>query len=119
MSLIITYTNDVAGKQARLLDTKRRQLTQQFQNNLLEYETDMEYMWTDDSNLTVAQKFAAFGTDAASLFPLATASATFLVTVDPSYSPPTPATYGWTQATDGTVSKTFIVNSDGTVTINP
>ena len=122
MSLITTYTNDIAGAQAKLADTKRRQLTQQYQSNRQAYETDMKFLWSDDSaagGLSVVQKFGAFGSDAATLFALAAATAQFLMALDPTYTPSTPSTYGWTQATSGTTSLTYIINQDGTVTINP
>jgi hypothetical protein len=118
MSLIKSYTNDLAGLKEKFADDLVTNMNINFNSVKAMYESNMQKMWQTAFGLNPKNKFDALGTKAAQLFTIASATAQMLNAINPSYVPSTPETFGWTQATEGTVSKTYIINQDGSVTVN-
>lgn len=111
MALIKQYTNDTAGKQQALIDRTTANFTGLFRSIRASYESSMKNMWKDDSatgGLSIQEKFDGFGVESINLFKIADATATFLVALDPTYVPMTPASLG----------HTYTLNQDGSVTVN-
>lgn len=108
MALLTDATIEEKQEAFRVANKNRMKGTlAQLKQTMLEL---MNNHWTDTSprgGLTVQQKLDSYGADVLQLFQLADALGTFIHTIDASYIPPTPTTFGYTANIDpqaGTVT---------------